>query len=138
MINVTFSKNKLTIKNQKRTPPQRKEIEGVDGNIYKVLVPDSTKTTVAFEHTHKGALAKNDLPDEIKNNFSETECGLILEKQKKVIQKALAKSIQTSVEQIDSILYCKDFIEGGQDAELLANKIKELQNALKKKTAGNG
>lgn len=133
MINVSFSKNELTVKNQKRTPPQQKEIEGKDGKIYKIVVPDSRKTTVSFTHTHKGALTKNDLPDEIKNNFSEIECGLILEKQKKVIQGALAKSIQTCVKQIDSILYCKDFIEGGHDAETLTTKIKELQNVLKKK-----
>ena len=133
MITVSFSNNEVTVKNLKSFPPQRKEIKGEDGNIYKVTVPKSAKTTVLFTYTHKGVLKKNELPDEIKNNFSDLECGLIFEKQKIAVQKSLAKSIQTCGKQIDSILDYKDFIEGGQDAEMLMIKAKELQGALKKK-----
>ena len=133
MINVSFSNKQLTIQKVKKSPPQRKDIEGVDGNVYKINVPGSSKTTVEFTHTHKGALKINELPDDILNNFSEIEHISIMEKQKKAIQKTLAKNIQACLKQLDSILDYKDFIEGGQDAEILGTKLKELQGALKKK-----
>jgi len=117
----------------KKTPPQLKDIEATDGNTYKVRVPGSVKTNVEFKLTHKGVLTKDNIPTEIKNEFSEIELEMILEKQKKTIQKTLAKNMPTCSAQIEFLLKYKDFIEGGQEVETLANKIKELQIVLKKK-----
>ena len=132
MISVNFSNSEVTIKNRKVSPPERKDIKGEDGNTYQVVVPRSAKTTVLFSYTHKGVLKKNELPDEIKDNFSDTDFDLILEKQKNAIQKVLTRNMKACVKQIDFILDYKDFIEGGQDTEMLTNKVKELQSALKK------
>lgn len=133
MIKVSFANEEITVKRIKKTPPQLKEIEATDGNTYRVKVPGSVKTNVEFTLTHKGILTKDDMPTEIKNEFSEIELEMILDKQKKAIQKTLAKNMPTCSAQIGFLLNYKDFIEGGQEVETLADKIKELQIVLKKK-----
>lgn len=133
MINVAFLNEDITVKRIKKTPLQWKSITGEDGNSYRTAVPGSIKTIVEFTALHKGVLAKNDMPDQIKKEFSESELDVILEKQKKAIQKTLANTMSTCTKQIDFILNYKEFIEGGEEGETLASKIKELQGVLKKK-----
>lgn len=133
MINVTFSNDKTTVKRIIRTPLKWKSIDGKDGNTYQAKVPGSVKNIVEFTLTHNGILMEDEMPNEIKNEFSKGELTIILDKQKKAIQKNLAKYMPTCSKQIDFLLNYKSFIEGGQEVELLSSKMKELQTVLRKK-----
>lgn len=133
MINVSFSSNGITFQRINKKPIQHKSIEATDGNTYQAKVPGSSKTIIEFTYTQKGVLTKNDMPEEIKNEFSEIEQEIILEKQKQAIQKNLTKNMLICTKQIDFLLNYKDFIVGGHEADALAKSTRELQSVIKKK-----
>lgn len=132
MIKVNLFKDKIIIKRVSNTKRQWKDIEGIDGNTYRVEVPGSVKSVIDFTYTGNPIFSEKEIPEQLKNEFSPKELDSIMEKQKITIQKNISKLTLSCSKAFKSILTYKNFIVGGQDVNVLADQIKELQGVLKK------